>query len=395
MSSPAASRSSVDAELLLLLLRAELSDDDLERIRALAPEAGWSRVLAYAERHRVRPALARGVASLPDVVAPSAVAEDLRAARKAHAIRALAMSADLVGVLDLLRASGIDALAYKGPVLAMTAYGALTARDFVDLDILVRPSEASAAGRVLLGAGFDGPRIRPPGEEHRLLRSTHERQYRQPGGALVELHWALAPRYFGIGLVTSELLSRSVEVSIGGRFAPTLSAEDTVVAMAVDSGKELFPSLRVAVDMAALFDRHPDLGWDAVVATAERAGAGRMLRVLLGLTRDLQAASLPKRIEASVDADPVAVELAAGFGDRMFGSPGGRGRLPALDGRHLSLREGRSRRVRYLARLVMTPTAEDIDIVSLPLGTGALYLPIRAARMVARYLFPGSATRTL
>jgi hypothetical protein len=384
----AAGRRSLDAEVLLLLLRAKPSQDDLERISELAPAAGWSRVLAYAERHRVLPLLARGVASLPAIAFPPAVADDLRARRTAHAIQALTMCADLTAVFDLLRGSGIDALAYKGPVLSLLAQGDMTARDFVDLDLLVRPSEAAAAGRALLEKGFDGPATRPPAEEERLLRSTNERQYRRPGGSLVELHWSPAPRFFGIDLAIDDLLSRRVEVSIAGRGVPTLSAEDTVVVMAVDDGKELFPSLRPVVDMAAFLKAHPDLRWDAVIATADRAGAGRMLRVLLWLARDLQAAPLPGWIEASIDADEVAVELAAGFADRMFGSAGELGRVPVLDRRHLALQERKSHQARYLARLALTPTTEDIDIVCLPRGMGVLYLPIRVGRLGARYLLP-------
>lgn len=377
-------------ELLLLLLRPELVKDDLERATALAATVEWSPVIAYAERHRVVPALQRGAASLPDVV-PSAIANELRARRTAHVIRTLSLCADLVSALDALSAAGIDAIAYKGPSLSVQAHGDVTAREFEDLDLLVRPRDALRAGGALLEAGFDGPPPLAGVDERRLLRAGHERQYRGPGGSLVEVHWTPAPRYHSIALPSDALLTAAVAVTIAGRRVPTLCPEDTVVTLAVDAGKELFPTLRVAVDTAAFLVRHPHLDWRAVIEAAERAGAGRMLRVLLALARGLQAAPLPVSVHAAIDADAVSVELAAGFADRMLGPPGGLGRLPALDHRHLALRERRYDRARYLGRLAVTPTAEDIVFISLPPWTGALYLPIRTARLGAKY-WRGSVT---
>ena len=37
----------------------------------------------------------------------------------------------------------------KGPVLASTAYGDIAMREFVDLDILVRPSDVASAMTIL------------------------------------------------------------------------------------------------------------------------------------------------------------------------------------------------------------------------------------------------------
>ena len=49
---------------------------------------------------------------------------------------------------------GITAIPYKGPALALQVYGDLKLRSFVDLDVLVRRSDAARAGTLLAARGY-------------------------------------------------------------------------------------------------------------------------------------------------------------------------------------------------------------------------------------------------
>ena len=62
----------------------------------------------------------------------------LRERYHSNARRNLFLVSELLKLLKLLESHGIGAIAFKGPVLALYAYGNLSLRQQLDLDILVR-----------------------------------------------------------------------------------------------------------------------------------------------------------------------------------------------------------------------------------------------------------------
>jgi len=64
------------------------------------------------------------------------------------------MTQHLLKVLDLLTGSGVEAIPFKGPVLAVQAYGDLLMRSFVDLDILIHAKDLSRVSKILIDQGY-------------------------------------------------------------------------------------------------------------------------------------------------------------------------------------------------------------------------------------------------
>jgi len=67
--------------------------------------------------------------------------QQLAAWQKAHQLRVLRMTADLVRVVRALESAAIPVLCLKGPVLGQLYYGDPAMRDYMDLDILVKQSD--------------------------------------------------------------------------------------------------------------------------------------------------------------------------------------------------------------------------------------------------------------
>jgi hypothetical protein len=59
------------------------------------------------------------------------------------------MTSELVKVIKLLEENGIEAISFKGPILSKQAYGDVTLRQYVDLDILVQKEQISKTVRLL------------------------------------------------------------------------------------------------------------------------------------------------------------------------------------------------------------------------------------------------------
>jgi len=64
-------------------------------------------------------------------------------------------------------------------------------------------------------------------------------------------------------------------------------------------------------DIAQVIQAYPELNWQGVIETANKLGGLRMLYFGLILARELVGATLPPEIELNVQADSVAVSLAA------------------------------------------------------------------------------------
>ena len=57
--------------------------------------------------------------------------------------------------MKLLESNGINAIPYKGPVLANLAYGNLSFREFGDIDILINKSDALKAKEIMISNGYE------------------------------------------------------------------------------------------------------------------------------------------------------------------------------------------------------------------------------------------------
>ncbi|MEA3246141.1 MAG: nucleotidyltransferase family protein, partial [Gemmatimonadota bacterium] len=101
----------------------------------------WATALVVAESQGMAPLAAREVLRLPgDGLDGDARALLTEAARRAT-VAALDATCELAAVAEALRAAGVAALPYKGPALALDAFGDVAARQFADLDIVVPADE--------------------------------------------------------------------------------------------------------------------------------------------------------------------------------------------------------------------------------------------------------------
>ena len=98
--------------------------------------------------------------------------------------RTLTLTDALVDALGALRAIGIGATPFKGPALAVAAYGSLVMRQFDGVDVLIHRADLMAAERVLVQRGYREARA---GQVRAWVR----------GDIVLVLHCGLAPRWVG------------------------------------------------------------------------------------------------------------------------------------------------------------------------------------------------------
>jgi len=380
---PARSRTAEHA-LLLACARLSLSPDEAAGVRRMAIEVDWPTLFALARRHRVIPFLHR---HLKDAPLPPRAAAELRALHREGVHRGLRMAAELRRLMDALAAAGIDALAYKGPALAMQAYGELGMRSFVDLDLLVRPGDVPRAMEVLSEEGYAPGLALSPAQERWFRRMDGDYPLVHRGTRLLlELHARASSERFCMPISTDTLIGRSTMVPLGGGKVRTLGDDDLLLVLCVHGAKHRWKRLEWLAALAELLRAgRGDAG--AALRLASSVRARRTLLLGLSLARRLLDAPLPDGVLREIEADAGLAALAAEAEARLFAEePGDGGGDTAANLRfNLRARDGAADRARYAARWLFAPTPEDWRWAPLPDALFPLYRLLRPVRLLLRH----------
>jgi hypothetical protein len=376
---------SVELGLVLSCARAALDTTEAAAIRqTLTGTINWERVLSLCLRHGLLPLVRRPLSAFPELV-PAAAHVAFARAHVASAARGASLTHELGRLLRLLEGAGVEALAYKGPAMAVQLYGDVQARAFLDLDLLVRPRDFGRCRALLLESGYapmhDGLKPTPAAVSRRS--ECDESFVHADTRVLVELHWAATPPYFSFPLSTEALFERRVRVE-----APELSAlapcpEDLLLLLAVNGTKDTWARLETIVALAALVRRHPKLAWTAALDRAAELHARRMVHVGLLLARRLLGTTVPGEMMREVDDDHAAAALAEDAIMRLdredSGGPTG------LVSRSLFILRSRERlndRLRFCALRALTPTRLDAAALPLPDPLWPVYYLVRPWRLL-------------
>jgi hypothetical protein len=383
---PRAATSGAPPAHTLLLACARASFDPAGAAPALAAAHGvdWDAFLRLAERNRLLPLAHRALGERTDV--PETVRSRLRSAYAENAKHALLLAGELRRLMDALAAAGVRALAYKGPALAVRAYGHLALRTYSDLDLLVAPGDVPAAADVLRAHGYASAYTFSPAQDAAFRRVDGDYPYHHPQtGGLVELHGRVSSTRFVADLPTAALMARARAVPIGGGDVPAPADDDLFLALCLHGAKHRWARLEWLACAAALAVRN-GLDLAPLLRRAGEIGARRTMLVALLLARDALGLALPPDIDRSIAADPALQPLAEEARGLWFGEPvDGDAATPANLRFNARLRDGAADRARYAARWLFLPSPEDWAWVQLPDALAPLYRVLRPLRLAARY----------
>jgi len=391
-------KSRVEDELVLLCARTKVNAETSARIAAITSRAegiDWDYVYAIARRHSVLPLVYSQLNTPAAANVPSDQLARLKENYQKNAARNLFLTAELCRILQTFEAAGIEALPYKGPALAVYAYGNQALRRFVDLDIMVRKADVIRAKDILMAGGFVCGTAWTNAQQALLLRTQHNMSLsRDQGRLVVELHWEVASSLFASSLQAEDLWGRLETMRLNNSAVKSLSAEDLLLSLCVHGSKHLWERLAWICDVAELVKTRRDLDWEVLLKRAASTGNERMLLLGLYLTHSLLDAPLPAHIKSESEADGMIVSLAKEVTGRLFD---GSETTPATINQSIrfnwAVRSGWRSRLRY-CRLLLQPTDADIEIMRLPRPLSFVYYLMRPFALLrrdrGRRLVPGN-----
>lgn len=397
-----------EIEVLLICARTSVDSEKANRLKVLL-EAGleWEKLLQMATRHKVIPLLYWNLNTICSEAVPENILAQLQNSYYTYARRNLFLSGELVRLLSIFEAEGIQALPFKGSILAASAYGNLSLRQFCDLDILVRETDIEKAKALFLAEGYRMKIERievTPEQEAAFVRSQNiyhlvrEAAYpfiHEQKKVLAELHWGIVPKYFSFRLDSQEMWENLEQVSIAGKNVSNLSPENALLMICGHGTKDCWRQLARICDVAELIHSHPQLDWTKLMEQAKILGGQRMLGLGLFLAQELLGTTLPDTVLQKIQADSEVKLLATQVCDRLFCNSSNSYKDGNVTRFHLSTKENLADRLRYILRIAITPTTSDWLLLPLAKSPTFLYYLLRPIRLAGEQVLKVLKSRVM
>jgi hypothetical protein len=378
----------LEHELLLCCARTNASDRVVSRMREIAAtEIGWEYLFLLARRHSIVPLVYRQLDRHAADLVPTEHLKQLKKHYLENIARNTILTAELCRLITRFAESGIDAIPYKGPVLALFAYGNIALRRFVDLDVIVKKCDVLKAREILLAEGYAPSKSLSLGQQELLLRTQHNIQFsRDDHRLIIELHWEVAPHLFAATIDSDQLRENLTTVDLNGTAVKTLSSADLLFSLCVHGSRHLWERLGWICDIAELLARH-NFDWPALLKRAAEADIDRMFLLGLYLAEQLLDAALPAEVKERCDSDPRLASLATKVVEHLFNGPT---HVPATSSEifkyNIGVRKTLGARARYLLYM-LGPTDGDLGAHSLPESLSFAYYVARPFRLLKRGVF--------
>ncbi len=216
----------------------------------------------------------------------------LRAAYQMAAMAHARCLVDLAATADTLVGLTQPWLVVKGPVLVETGYGDPGARLYEDLDLVVAPSDLSAALALLEDSGG-----RVTDLSWHLMAKLQRAEIPMvlAGGMLCDLHWHLlvtpnARTRFDLPM--DELVGRRRPVLLGATTVDTLDPVDGILYLCLHGSLSGGHQLVWLKDIDQMIDSQP-VDWDELIRRARRARLGLVAAIQLARSRAVLGADVP------------------------------------------------------------------------------------------------------
>jgi hypothetical protein len=374
--------------VLLAACSLELVAERNQRLHSLLRRpVHWQSLFDLAQRHGVQQlvyvALAAGSAPI--------AAEQMPPLQQIHQLnlrKALLLSRELIRIVDHLSALGIETMPYKGLALAEALYGDIALRQSGDIDLLIRRQDFCRVRDAVRDIGFTSHSHLSAAQERAHLKSGYEYSFDGAAGPnLLEVQWAVQPRFYSIDFDMDGIFERAVTVNVAGHAMKTPSPEDLFLVLSAHAAKHVWGRLIWLCDLARIMTL-PNLDWEWIASQANELGIARIMGITMVLANRLLGAAIPSAAaQAGFKFDDTET---AAFGEEiqthMAGENAYNVESLAYFRLMLRLRERASDRRRFLWRLVFTPGPGEWDAVPLPAPLFPLYRLVRLSRLAARLL---------
>lgn len=389
-------------QLILGCAQTSIPSPTVDRLSELLTQPlDWEYVIAVSSRNGLLPLLSRNLIQNFREQLPETIHERLSFFYLSNARENLYLSFKLAEVVSLLENNGIPVLSFKGPTLAIQAYGDPALRHFIDLDILVQPRHFDLAIELLVKNGYlseisSGPLKR------KLLFFTRKKDlslFSSDRRVRVELHWKLSGSHFSMPFEIDQIWNRMDSLMMGGTPLRVLAFNDLFVYLCLHGARHGWERLAWICDLHELIRRREaangPIDWDELSQHARSYGCEKVVALGLFLVDEFFGLRTGYPDFDKTIANPVYVQIARKVRSKSLSDSSNQIEIGDWYLLHLSLKERRMDKLKlktvyllWYLRLIFTPNAADRSILHLPRVFYPVYFVMRPLRLLVNYVHP-------
>ncbi|MBI5680856.1 MAG: nucleotidyltransferase family protein [Methanobacterium sp.] len=375
----------VEDEIILCCARTSLDLETKDKLLSLIEnEINWTYLLEKTSKNRLLPLLYFQINSVCPQKVPKDVLNNLKDDFDENLHKNLLLTGELIKILNLFQSKEISAVPYKGPVLAVSAYGNLGLRVFDDLDIFIQETDIGKVKELLNSKGYemDSSNV----GDLNYIKSQREYHFiNSDSGVQIEIKWKLSGISFSFKTDIRYLYDpKSFEhVKISNTDILSFSREDLLLILCIHNAGHRFQYLQWICDVAELICSN-NMNWDKIMDKAGKLGIKRMLFINLLLANDLLDVKIPRDILEEINKDKHSKSISNKLKDDFFSKNNGEPGLLEYSIFHIKIRENLRNGLMDFILHVFAPSDEDLAEIRLPGYLFPLYYIVRPILLLKR-----------
>jgi hypothetical protein len=206
------------------------------------------------------------------------------------------MTNELLNVLKVFEEKNIDCIPFKGPVLTKLAYGDITLRQYVDLDILINMKDFELVINLLNKLDYNSKlNYEISSEKIQDIICDHLFTKRK-SNINIEIHNKLFSTNFPINIPSKIFFDNQQNININNIDVKTFSNEYLLFYLCLHGCKHLFSRLSWLLDIHKIIDSL-NIDWEKFIKIVEEHKTKSLVYTSLFLSEELFQTKLPELIK--------------------------------------------------------------------------------------------------
>ena len=293
------------------------------------------------------------------------------------------MTSELLNIVKLLKKYDIDLIAFKGPTLSQMAYGNISLRQYVDLDIFINKKDTYIIQDLMFKNNYNRSLELGLSQEKIWFKYAHDIGFKnQINGTNIEFHWSMLDTDHPVSLLNMDFFDDKKNLQLNNIDIPIVSNEKFLVYLCIHGSKHMFERVEWVVDIDK-FIKNQKLDWNKILDIVEKDNSIKFFILGLYMSNLLYHTPIDERFEKYFDADIKTIAeyiFSCWNKDNEFNT---KNNLKFM----IKLFISRSDKLQYLHKIYLKPTFVEYWYISFPEPLYFLYYPLRQYLLIKKYLF--------
>lgn len=297
-------------ELLLCCARTQIDGNFKKKIINLTSHnLDWDYIIKKASINGLIPLLYSNLCYICPEKVPKDVLIKFKNYYNINIRKNLLLAGELTKILKLLDSKGINAIPFKGPVLAQYIYGNIGLRVFHDIDILINKSNAILAKKTLMSNDYE---LDLPVKIDDFLYLELDSEYRffnVNKNVKAEINWNFEGIFFSFPTDPTFFFRNTKLFNFNGINMHIFSNDNHLLALCIHCAKHDWAKLSWICDISEFIKNEENINWIEVLEKSKKIGVYKIVLINMVLVKDLFQIDIPAEIlkELYLDFDTTII----------------------------------------------------------------------------------------